>query len=73
MILHNFKSTVPMAEWLRPLPFSALNHSDFHHCGPSLARNICETNQVLPAGSHVFFLDDLPFLPHLAIGSSRNE
>ena len=33
--------------------------------GSSLAPAICETSQVLLVGGQVFFLGDLPFLPHL--------
>ena len=32
--------------------------------GWSLARVTCETSQVLLAGGQVFFLGDLPYLPH---------
>ena len=61
-----------MTEWLRPLIFSTLNHSSSHRCGltavgSSLAQVTCETSQVLLAGGQVVFLEDLPFLPHLAI------
>ena len=40
--------------------------------GSSLARVKCETSQVLLVGGQVIFLGDLPFSPHLAIGSAQN-
>ena len=53
-----------MAEWLRPLIFSALNRSSSPRCGfePSSG-----------PGDQVVFPGDLPFSPHLAIGSAQNE
>ena len=41
--------------------------------GSSLAQVTCHTSQVLLAGGQVFFLGDLPFLPHLTIDSAQNE
>ena len=41
--------------------------------GSSLARVKCGTSQVLFAGGQVFFLEDLPLSPHLAIDSAQNE
>ena len=41
--------------------------------GLSLARVTCETSEVLLAGGQVFFLGDLPFLPHLTIYLAQNE
>ena len=62
-----------MAQWLRPLIFSALNRSPSHRCGfePSSGRVPCETRQVRFAGGQVVFLGDLPFSPHLAIDSAQ--
>ena len=37
-----------------------------------LARVTCETIQVIIAEGQVFFLGDLPFLPHLTIDSAQN-
>ena len=63
----------PVAEWLWPLNFSALNRSSSHRCGfepssghmwdkPSFAcRWSCE------------FSRDLPFSPHRAIDTAQNE
>ena len=51
----------PVAEWLRTLIFSALNHPP------------CKTSQVLLAGGQVIFLGDFPFSPHLQIDSAQNE
>ena len=64
-----------MAEWLRPLIFSALNPSSSQGTavGSSLTRVTCKTIQVLFAGGQVFFLGDLPFSPHFAIDSAQNE
>ena len=49
----------PVAEWLRPLFFSALNHP-FHRCGfePSSGHM---KQAVLLAGGQVFFLGHHPF------------
>ena len=62
----------PMAEWLGPLFFSALNHSSSHHCmfEPSSGH---VRRQVLLAGGQMVFLRDLPFLPHLVIDLAQNE
>ena len=59
-----------MAEWLRMLIFSALNHSSSQPCGfkPS-SGHVRQTKFCL----QVFFLGDLPFLPHLTIDSAQNE
>ena len=45
----------PVAELLRSLIFSPLNHSSSHGCGFESR----ETSQVLLAGGQVFFLGDL--------------
>ena len=63
----------PVAEWLRPLIFSALNPFHLTAVGSSLARVTRETSQVLPAGGQVVFLADVPFSPHLTIDSAQNE
>ena len=44
----------PMAEWLRSLIFSALNHCHLAAVGSSLARVTYETSKVLLAGGQVF-------------------
>ena len=60
--------TAPMSEWLRLLIFSTLNSSSSHRCGfePSWGH-------VMLVGGQVVFLGDLPFSPHLAIVSAKNE
>ena len=63
---------VPVAEWLRILIFSALNHC-FTAVGLSLARVTCEKSQVLLAGGQVVFLRDLPFSTNLTIDTAQNE
>ena len=65
LVNSNFRAA-SVAEWLRMLVFSALNHSLSHRYGfePSSA------SQVLFAGSQVGFLGDLPFSPHLTIDSA---
>ena len=47
--------------------------SSSYRCGfePSLVT--CETSHVQLGDGHVFFLGDLPFLPHLTIDSAQNE
>ena len=62
-----------MAEWFRPLIFSALNCLSSHRWGFALARVTFETSQVLLVGGQGIFLRDLPFSPHLPIDSSQNE
>ena len=71
-IYHNLLAA-PVAEWLRPLIFSALNRWSSHRFGSSVARVTCETSQVLLAGGQVFFLGDLPFSPHITTDSAQNE
>ena len=73
-ISHFLFEAAPVAEWVRPLVFSALNRSSSYRCWfASLARVTCETSHVLLAGGWVVFLGDLPFSPHLAIDSAQNE
>ena len=50
-----------MAEWVRTLNFSALNHSIISPLCPALAT--CETNQVLLAGVSGGCSEVLPFRP----------
>ena len=59
-----------MAELLRPLIFSSLNHSSSNHCGFEPCSG---HSQVLLAGGQVFFLGDLLFLPHFTIDLAQNE
>ena len=57
---------VPVAEWLRPLIFSARHLTAV---GSSLAQVTCGTSQVLLAGGQVH----VPFSLHLTIDSAQNE
>ena len=62
----------PVAEWFRMLIFSALNRSSSHRCGfePSSGH---VRGQILLVADQMFFLRDLPFLPHLNSDSALNE
>ena len=53
----------PVAEWIRPLNFRALNRSSSQPVGSRLARVTFETSQVLLAGGQVLFLGISRFRP----------
>ena len=63
-----------MAEWVRLLNISALNHlTAVTVVGSRPALATFETSQVLLAGVSGGFPGVLPLSPHLPIGSSRYE
>ena len=59
-----------VAEWLRPLILSALNHLSSQPCGfePN-SGHVSQAKFCL----QVVFLGDVPFSPHLLIDSAQNE
>ena len=63
----------PVAEWLRLLIFSTLNHSSSHRCGfePRSGHLWNEPSSACEMSG--FFLGDLQFSPHLLIDSAQNE
>ena len=67
-----FWTASPVAVWLRPLIFSALNRSSSHHRGFELARVSCEISQALLVGGHMFFLGDIPFSHKLTSCSAQS-
>ena len=66
----------PVAEWLRPLIFSALNRSSSHrHEFEPSSGHVSQARFSLRGRGMgpVFFLRDLPCLSHLPIDSAQNE
>ena len=61
----------PVAEWLRPLIFSALNSSSSHPCGFESRSGHMWDKPSSACGW--FFSGGLPFSPHLTIDSAQND
>ena len=60
-----------MAEWLRPLIFSALNRSSSHRCGFEASSGHVRQAKFCLRVVRCFFFGDLSFSPHLRLAGLK--